>query len=77
MPEYRQSRERLFGLLISCPFIEPKPSCPLFELRDGDPRNAHQQAFREFGKDRLAEVLRHHDSCFTVRCPGNNYRGIA
>ncbi len=67
MDTYNRSRERLFGLLIECPFSDASPSCPLRNYRPKDIPDLAHVAFKGISESRVQEILERHEECSCLR----------
>lgn len=70
MNEYRLSRERLFGLLIECPYTKSHPECPLDDYRAGDLQGRVRVALKTMSESEMQDILERHDDCSACRDVG-------
>ncbi len=63
MNSYKYSRERLFGILVECPYAKDVQECPLDDYRGGDLKERAHMVFKTMSDSEVREMLDFHENC--------------
>jgi hypothetical protein len=63
---YSYTFDRLIGLIISCPFIESEPNCPLQYIRKGKLKE-RLVLMKKMSPEELLRIEEHHVKCLRKR----------
>ncbi len=63
MNSYKYSRERLFGILVECPYAKDVQECPLSGYRTGDLKERAHMVFKTMSDSEVREMLDLHENC--------------